>query len=252
MAWVSDRMKIAVDLHIHTALSACAEDDMTPNNIVNMALLKGLDAISITDHNACDNVIYVAKVATDRLLILPGMELQTKEEVHLLCYFPSLEVLLDFDKFIRTRMMVKHPTVKMPGNQQIINENDEVIGKRMEFLIASVDVSIDTAVQEIRRRGGVAVPAHIDRTAYGILSQLGFIPKGLNFSSVEISKHFAANTSFDERKLSDNLFPGMKNQLKGLYYYSSDAHSLDQILEREMFLEVNELSISAILSKLSV
>ena len=94
-------MMIAVDLHIHTALSPCADDDMTPNNIVNMALIKGLDAIAITDHNSCDNVEAVIKVAGDRLLVVPGMEVQTREEVHLLCYFDDLDKLIHFDGIIR-------------------------------------------------------------------------------------------------------------------------------------------------------
>ena len=84
-------MKAYYDLHIHSALSPCGDEDMTPNNIVNMSLLKGLDVIAVTDHNSCGNVRAVMEVAGDRLLVIPGLEVETAEEVHVLCYFPTLE-----------------------------------------------------------------------------------------------------------------------------------------------------------------
>ena len=89
-------MEAAIDLHIHSALSPCGDDDMTPNNIVNMAILNGLDAIAVTDHNSCDNVEAVMKSAGERILVIPGMEIQTREEVHLLCYFYDLYSLCSF------------------------------------------------------------------------------------------------------------------------------------------------------------
>lgn len=251
MRWVSVGMKIAVDLHIHTTLSPCVYEDMTPNNIVNMAVLKGLDVISITDHNACDNVIAVTRAASARLLVLPGMELQTREEVHLLCYFPSLEALMDYDKLIRKHMIFVRNITKMHGNQQIMNEYDMIVGERKELLIASVDISLVKAVNEVRSRGGVPVPAHIDRTAYGIISQLGFIPKELNFTSFELSSRIWKNSNETERNTSGYFESKFQKHLSGLFYCSSDAHRLDEILEREMFLEVDELSIKAILFKLN-
>jgi len=249
--WVLDGMKAALDLHIHTLLSPCANEDMTPNNIVNMALLKGLDVISITDHNACDNVEAVIRAASDRLLVLPGMELHTREEVHLLCYFPSIQMLMNFDELVRKRIFSGHKITKMHGKQQIINEFDLVVGKREELLITSVDVSLEAAVHEVRIRGGVPVPAHIDRTAYGIISQLGFIPKGLNFTSYELSNRLWGILNGTDGNVPDFFGASYINRLKGLFFSSSDAHSLEEILEREMFLDVDELSISALLRKLN-
>ena len=251
MKWVSGVMKIAVDLHIHTTLSPCADEDMTPNNIVNMAVLKGLDVISITDHNACDNVEAVTRAASSRLVVLPGMELQTQEEVHLLCYFPSLETLMDFDNLVRKNMIFARQFARMPGSQQILNEYDMIVGERTDQLIASVNLSLKRAIQEVRLRGGVPVPAHIDRTAYGIISQLGFIPKEYHFTSFELSSQMWRNLNEAQRNISEYFGSYFQKHLSGLFFYSSDAHRIDEILEREVFVEVNELSISELLLKLN-
>jgi len=226
-------MRIAVDLHIHSVLSPCADSDMTPNNIVNMALLKGLDAIAITDHNSCDNVGAAMKVAGDRLIIVPGMEVQTREEVHLLCYFSNMDKLLAFDELIRRSFPGIPNNPELFGKQQIMNELDEIIGERSEMLISSIDMSIDEVVEEVRRNSGIVVPAHVNRSSYSIISQLGFIPPELGFRMLEISQNSI-----------DYLAP---EYLKMPYFYSSDAHSLGQILERECFITVDNLSTTGIL-----
>ncbi|MFO7153605.1 MAG: PHP domain-containing protein [Caldicoprobacter oshimai] len=225
-------MRIAVDLHIHSALSPCADDDMTPNNIVNMAVLKGLDAIAITDHNSCDNVKAIMKVADDRVLVLPGMEVQTKEDVHLLCYFDDIKSLLDFDAHIRN-FMPKMPNVPhIFGNQYIMDENDQIIGEREHLLLSSLDLSVDQIVQLVSQRGGVVVPAHVDRPSYSIISQLGLIPPDLGFNVLEVSKFDTNYTMY----------------LQGFrYIHSSDAHQLGQILEREMLIDIYNVSLTAII-----
>lgn len=228
-------MMIAVDLHIHSALSPCADDDMTPNNIVNMALLKGLDAIAITDHNSCDNVEAVMRVAGDRLLIVPGMEVQTREEVHLLCYFDNLDNLISFDEIIRDHLpnILNKPEVF--GHQYIMNELDEVVGDRNELLISSIDMSIDELVEVVRTNSGIVVPAHVNRPSYSILSQLGFIPAELGFRMFEISQDYGY--------LADE-YSKMK------YFHSSDAHSLGQILERESYINVRDFTVVEVLNYL--
>ncbi len=225
-------MKIAVDLHIHSALSPCADDDMTPNNIVNMAILKGLDAIAITDHNSCDNVKAVMKVADGRILVLPGMEVQTKEDVHLLCYFEDTKDLLDFDGYIRHFMSQVPNVPHIFGNQYIMDQEDQIIGERKELLLSSVDLSIEQVVQLAVQRGGVVVPAHIDRPSYSIISQLGFIPSNLGFSVLEFSKFDTNYTMY---------YQGFK------HIYSSDAHQLGQILEREMLIDIHDVSLTGII-----
>ena len=228
-------MRIAIDLHIHSALSPCAQDDMTPNNIVNMSLIKGLDAIAITDHNSCDNVGAAMKVAGSEIVVLPGMELQSREEVHILCYFASLSDLKTFESFVRPYFQPSLFDPLMFGRQLIMDENDEITGEREELLISSIDLSIDEIVPEVRRLGGVAVPAHIDRPSFSIISQLGFIPPELGFKTFEISALGLTSFPRDE---------------KAFYISSSDAHYLENILERESFLSVEECSASAIIQSL--
>ncbi len=229
-------MRIAVDLHIHSALSPCAQNDMTPNNIVNMAVLKGLDTIAITDHNSCDNVGAAIAAAGSRLLILPGMEVQSREEVHLLCYFTDLAALNRFESVVRHHFQAPANDPQRFGHQLIINERDEVVGEKRELLISSIDLSIEEVVLEVRKRGGVVVPAHVDRPSYSILSQLGFIPPELGFNTLEVSKSCSGIISHDN-KIS--------------YLFSSDAHCLADILERESFLFVGELSSNSIIQRLS-
>lgn len=228
-------MLIAVDFHIHTALSPCADDDMTPNNIVNMALLKKLDAIAITDHNSCENVMPVIKAAAGRLLVIPGIEVQTKEEVHILCYFMNVESLYDFNFIINKKLPKINNLPEIFGHQHIFDENDNIIDEKKPLLISSADISIDELVSTVSSLGGVAVPAHINRQKNGIITQLGFIPDYLNFNLIEISQKDVV---------------GYKNDLKYNFLVSSDAHYLGNILERKMFLNVEHLSHHAIFSYL--
>ena len=157
-------MEVSIDLHIHSALSPCSDDDMTPNNIVNMAILNGLQAIAVTDHNSCDNVEAVMKAAKGRLVVVPGVELQTREEVHLLAYFKDLSSLYDF----QTKMEKFHDGIPNDplffGHQLIMNEFDEIIGEKQQLLLTSLSLSFEDTVNLIRTHGGLPVPAHINKT----------------------------------------------------------------------------------------
>lgn len=229
-------MKIAVDLHIHSALSPCADDDMTPNNIVNMAMLKKLDAISVTDHNSCDNVESILRVADSKLIVVPGMEVQTREEVHLLCYFTDIDRLWDFGELIRSKLPDITNVPEIFGNQLIMDQKDRIIGQRKELLISSVDLSLEEILDEVNKREGALVPAHIDRPSHSVISQLGFMPESLRHGLVEISRYDNQYTS---------MFPAEK------VLYSSDAHYLWEILERVSFLEVDRLSIPDLICTLA-
>jgi hypothetical protein len=225
-------MKAAVDLHIHSVLSPCAHCDMTPNNIVNMALLKGLDVIAITDHNSCDNVEAAIKVAGDKILIMPGMEVQTREDVHLLCYFDSLDAIYGFDNEIRKHFIGVENVPEIFGYQLIMDEKDQIIGKRDELLLSSLDLSVEQVVQLTKIKGGAVVPAHVDRPSYSIISQLGFIPENLSFGVLEISHSNAS----------------IPLQAEGFHHIiSSDAHELGNILEKETILDIYCLSTTALI-----
>jgi PHP family Zn ribbon phosphoesterase len=237
-------MKAAVDLHIHSALSPCADDDMTPNNIVNMARLKGLDAIAITDHNSCDNVEAAMAAAANTaaaggyalsrprsILVVPGMEVQTREEIHLLCYFTGLDDLYRFDEMVRAHMK---PIANVPdifGRQLIFNEKDEITGERSESLITSLTFSLEEAVDAALSCSGAVVPAHINRPSFSIISQLGFLPPNFHFRTFEFSQEYPID---------------MKQYAGYKMITSSDAHYLGDILERNVYIYLENMSLNDI------
>jgi len=177
------------DLHIHSTLSPCGSLYMSPRTIVEEAKRKGLDLIAVTDHNTCDNLIYVEKVACEEgITLIPGMELQTEEEVHLLAYFETLEGALAFKEEIYPFL----PDVKNDpdyfGDQVVVDEHDNIVGVEEKLLVNSLLLSLDRCVEMVRSYQGVSMPAHVDREPYGIINQLGFIPDYLGFEAVEISR----------------------------------------------------------------
>ena len=128
-------MNLTLDLHIHSALSPCGDNDMTPNNIVNMALLKGLDAIAVTDHNSAENVEAVMKLGFEKgIVVVPGMEVQSKEEVHLLCYFSDLDRALGFQQRVYDNLEGENNPDYF-GDQLIMDEMDRVVGHNRRLLI---------------------------------------------------------------------------------------------------------------------
>lgn len=219
-------MKLYYDLHIHTALSPCASDDMTPNNIVNMASIKGLDVIAITDHNSAKNVKAVYNLGLKKdLIVVPGIEVQTKEEVHLLCYFYSVDECTKFGEIINEKMMKVKNKKTIFGNQFVIDEEDKVIEEVDYSLLISSNLSIDEVFEYMNGKG-VTILAHVDRSRYSIISNLGFIPNIKNLTAIEISKDTATE---------DFLF-SYPEYRKYKIIRSSDAHYLGDISEREEFL----------------
>lgn len=232
-------MKYAYDFHIHTALSPCADEDMTPNNIVNMALLKELDMIAITDHNTCENVEAIMKVGRkSNLLVIPGMEIETCEEVHMICLFPNIKAAIKMQEIVYASLPPLMNRRDIFGKQLILNEYDDIIGENEKLLLTASSLSVYDVVKYIRSIEGTVYPAHIDRNSYSILSNLGWIPKDLDINTVEISK----DADFDKFASKYDLFNIIK---------SSDAHYLTDIAEREQFLEITTKSINEIIKLLN-
>ena len=229
-------MKLYYDLHIHSALSPCGDNDMTPNNIVNMAYLKGLDIIAVTDHNSCGNVRAVQKAAEGKLMVIPGMEIETSEEVHILGLFPSIESAEEMEGVIKTLSTPIKNRPEIFGNQYYMDENDEIVGEEERLLVTATGLDIYTAVENILRLGGVPIAAHIDRTSYSVLSNLGFIPPDLNIAAVEIT---SANRDAMIDTYADYVI-----------LTSSDAHYLGDISERNCFIEVLNRDVREFLSKI--
>ena len=131
-------VELSYDLHIHSCLSPCGDDDMTPGNIVGMSAIKGLDVIAVTDHNSCRNCPAVMKLAKQYgVLAIPGMELTTVEEVHAVCLFPELSAAMEFDRFVYEKLMKFPNREEIFGKQQIMNEEDICIGTEPNLLINS-------------------------------------------------------------------------------------------------------------------
>ena len=210
------------DLHIHSCLSPCGDEDMTPGNIAGMATLNGLQIVALTDHNSAKNCPSFYKAAKAYGLIpVAGMELTTAEDVHAVCLFRTLEAAMDFDCFVDSRRMKIKNKPDIFGRQLIIDENDEVSGEDEFLLINSSGISLDEAFSEVIKRDGVFFPAHIDRSSNGIISMLGDFPPEPNFTAYELN---------DIASLEDcrSRFPIITE--RGLIHVaSSDAHYLTDI-----------------------
>lgn len=176
------------DLHIHSCLSPCADNDMTPNNIAGMAALKGLQIVALTDHNSCKNCpAFFDACKRQGLIPIAGMELSTAEDIHLVCMFPELDMAMDFDREIEDHLMDVKNRPEIFGDQLITNGDDETVGTVEKLLISATDLWIGDAVQLVRKFGGHVRPAHIDRESNGIIAILGDIPEEYGFGCFEFN-----------------------------------------------------------------
>ena len=185
-----------LDLHIHTTLSPCTElGEMTPRVIVKAAIEKGLDMIAICDHNSSRNAAATIRAAHgSSVKVIPGLEITSSEEVHVLGLFPSVnEAQLAQDEVYARLSGVNDE--QAIGYQVVVDEFDMVEDMEQALLIGSTTMNIYRVVDLIHGLGGLAVASHIDRPGFGILSQLGFIPDDLKFDALEISKHTDIETA---------------------------------------------------------
>lgn len=176
------------DLHVHTVLSPCAGVEMIPPLVVQTALEHGIRVIAITDHNATANIAAVMEAArgTD-LFVLPGMELQTKEEVHLLCLFDTLEQAAEWQKKVDSCLPDIPNNIEFFGEQFVVDASGGFLRREERLLINSVEIGLDEAVEQVKVLGGLAIPAHVNRKANGLIEVLGLVPPG--FEALEISRH---------------------------------------------------------------
>lgn len=182
-----DMLSLSYDLHIHSCLSPCGDDDMTPSNIVGMASLIGLDVIAVTDHNSCKNCPAVMEAAKNTgITVLPGMELCTSEEVHVLCLFETLEAAMNFDNYVDAHLIPMPNNEEIFGHQYIYDSNDRIIGNYKNLLINATDISFDNVYELTASYQGIMIPAHIDKDSTSLLSNLGFIPPDSRFTCAEV------------------------------------------------------------------
>ncbi len=227
-------MRAYYDLHMHSVLSPCAERDMTPNNMVNMAVLKELDFIAITDHNGIANVAAAQAVAKDLPIeVIGGIEVQTKEDVHVVCLFKNLNDLSAFYDEIYSHIIPLEHNAKRFGEQSVMNDQDEIIGTIKQSLYASIQLSVEKIVELALAYGGAAFPAHVDRQSFSIIANLGFVPPDLPVKAIEIS------TQTDV----DSFLAQHKYLKKYRILRNSDAHELYKISEPINYVELTEKTI---------
>lgn len=234
-------MKVHYDLHIHSCLSPCGDEDMTPNNIVNMAKLCGLELIALTDHNSCKNCPALLKAAAKAgITAVAGMELCTAEECHVVCLFPSPDSAMDFDAYVSAALPPIQNNPAAFGEQWIMNENDEVVGREDLLLITASSISVDRVTETVRKYGGTAFPAHVDRPSYSVTASLGTIPS-VGFRATEISPNGDAASLAVQ-------YPEMRGKP---VLFNSDAHYLEQIQEAGPWLDLPECTPKALIAALN-
>ena len=228
--------RYAYDLHMHSCLSPCGDRDMTPHNIAAMAMLNGLEIIALSDHNTAKNVPALIEAAKEwGLTVVPAIEAESAEEVHLLCLFPTVEAALEMGDILEEHLPPIKNKPEIFGEQLIMDSEDKVIGGIEKLLINATDLPIEEIKSMVEARGGVCIAAHIDRSSNSILSNLGFIPDDLNFRTLEVSKRAPAEMSTDP---------------KYKYIHDSDAHYLTDISEAVWKLTLEEKSVDAVLKAL--
>ena len=226
-------MNFFADLHIHSCLSPCGDNDMTPGNILGMAVVKGLEIVAISDHNAARNLPAAEKIAAAYgLLLVPAIEITTSEEVHMLGYFPDVQTAVDFGAMLKTHLPPKKNKPSFFGEQLVTDEDDNVIDHEDALLIGATDLSLEECAAKVRAVGGVPVPAHINRGSNGLLVNLGMMPPSPTFTTVEVWRHLPCPLEPMENKH---------------VLHSSDAHYLQDIQEPEFSLRLPEKSVAALL-----
>ncbi len=228
------------DLHIHSCLSPCGDDDMTPGNIAGMAVLNGLQIVALTDHNTAKNCPAFFRAAKGYGLIpIAGMELTTAEDAHVVCLFRTLEAALDFDRFVEGRRFPIKNKPAIFGQQLLIGENDEIVGEEEILLINAVNLSIEEAHKEVTSRGGVCYPAHIDRTSNGIIAMLGDFPPDPQFTAFELNDA----ASLDGARQRHPIL----SERSLVHVTASDAHYLTDIAEEGFPVELDDEPYSSAL-----
>lgn len=230
--------RIKADLHVHTCLSPCSSLDMSPREVVNAALSKGLDLIGVCDHNSAENVLAVKKAGSrNGLMVLGGMEVASSEEAHLLVFFDDDDDLLDFQDFIYRHLEGTNDEHAF-GMQVVADDEDGVTGFCDRFLIAATSLPAEAIVAAARRakKESIVVAAHVDRESFSLIGQLGFIPSTLVLDAVEVSAQMTA-TSARER------FPDCR---KYPIITGSDAHSPADIGKRYTCFTIEDGTVAEI------
>lgn len=224
------------DLHIHTVHSACAEIEMIPPLIVQRALALELGLIAITDHNAAANCAAVIQAAAGTgLTVLPGMETQTVEEVHVLCLFDTIEQALTWQGTVFDHLPDQPNLEDTLGAQYVVDAAGNYVRTEARLLATSTDLPLDEVIRRVKALGGLALPAHIDRPSFSLLANLGFVPPTLDAPALEIFR-------LTDPDLLRRDHPDLA---RWPLFRSSDAHRLSD-MRRSLALELPTPTVAAL------
>jgi PHP family Zn ribbon phosphoesterase len=222
------------DLHIHTCLSPCADVNMSPRAIVQRAREAGVDILGICDHNSAENTPAALEAARGSgLHILPGIEVTSAEEVHILALFDELEPALKMQEIVYRHLPGENDQETF-GMQVVANADDEVLGFNPRLLIGATTLGVHEIVQATRSLGGMAIAAHVDRESFSLIGQLGFVPGDLALDALEISP------SISHGEAARRYAPSLP------LVQSSDAHKLEKVGQCRTVFLLEEVSVAEI------
>jgi len=170
---------ILADFHNHSCLSPCGSLDLSPRALADLAVLRGVRVLALTDHNSSLNCPAFAKLCPPRgILPLFGLEATTQEEVHMLCLFTDLGASLAFSEYAYSILLPFPNDPGKTGDQVYVDEDDNIEGEVEYYLINPLDLTVDSIGGKVAEYGGIVIPAHVDRPAFSMTSQLGVVVKG--------------------------------------------------------------------------
>jgi PHP family Zn ribbon phosphoesterase len=225
------------DLHIHSCLSPCGDEDNTPNNIAGMASLCGLNIVALTDHNTTKNCpAFFTAARRHGIIPIAGMELTTSEDIHVVCLFEELDDAMAFGEFVQSKRVLIKNRVEIFGEQTVLDGEDNPIGTEEYFLPNATEISIEDVSEHVRKYRGICYPAHIDRDSNGIIAILGTIPEESDFRLFELRDSEHRSEYAKRYGLSENQF-----------IVSSDAHYLTNMRDKKNYFDIEDEPYSSAL-----
>ncbi|MCX7598645.1 MAG: PHP domain-containing protein [Armatimonadetes bacterium] len=211
---------VAADLHVHSALSPCAGDDMRPPAVLLTAERRGVGIIGVVDHNSAGNAgAFLEAARAFAVRVFVGLEVESAEGVHILALFDNAEAAADMDAAVAAHLPGWRNQPDVLGNQILVDAFGNEIGCDDRLLLTATSLTVEQVAAMTRERGGMPIPAHIDRELAGLLPVLGFVPPGVSVEVLEVSRHMSVREARARWPELEEL----------PLIVSSDAHCLDDI-----------------------
>ena len=227
-------MTVRADLHIHSCLSPCGDLDNSPAALARTARERGVDLIALTDHNSALNTPAFGEACRrEGITALYGLEVTTREELHVLCLFGDTSAALTMSSQVYEVLPAVPNDPERFGDQVYVDAQDVILGEVDKYLVSAVSWSMEETLEACHALGGLFVPAHIDRSMHSVWSQLGFLPEG-GYDAVEITKDPCPVDTRDYPIITD-----------------SDAHYLDDVGTRTFTFDGDAPTFAALRAALT-